>query len=101
MLGVRLDMTNQLYHKGRPRVGQTAKAAWAMLRKPEYTPLLASALGLSKPAVSKWKHVPEDRLDTVATILGIPREVLRPDLSPPGLESLMPPSLADYLKETQ
>lgn len=88
---------NREYHKGRERgVPDIARYAWARHRKREHTALLAKQLGISKAAVSKWTHIPEDRLDKVSEILGIPRALLRPDL--PDMWSI--PSVHDYLKET-
>lgn len=88
---------NRTYAKGRERaVPDIAKYAWARHRRPEYTALLARELGVSKAAVSKWKHIPEDRLDAVSDALGISRALLRPDL--PDLWSV--PSVYDYFKET-
>ncbi len=71
---------NRAYHKGRKRPSQSAKRVWDTYRHPSFTAKLAKALGISKAAVSKWQQVPEDRLDTVAAIMELPRGVLRPDL---------------------
>lgn len=74
-------MLNRTYNRGRPRaVAQIAKDAWKEHRRSSYTAPLAKALGLSKAAVSKWRQVPEDRLDEVAALLNISRSTLRPDL---------------------
>ncbi len=82
-------MLNRTYNRGRPRaVAQIAKDAWAEHRHPSYTAPLARHLGLSKAAVSKWRQVPEDRLDEVAVLLNIPRALLRPDLA--GIETMAP-----------
>lgn len=71
---------NRVYHKGRKRPPESAKQAWAEHRHPSYTAPLARYLGLSKAAVSKWRQVPEDRVDDVAAFLGLSRAQLRPDL---------------------
>lgn len=38
-------------------------------------------LGISGAAVSAWERVPEHRVDDVERVTGIPKSVLRPDLS--------------------
>jgi len=78
--GAFMKNSKRVYHRGRKRPSEIAKLAWAELRRPEYTPLLAAHLDLSKAAISKWKQVPEDRLEAVAELLRIPRSALRPDL---------------------
>lgn len=40
---------------------------------------LSRALGLSRGAVSQWEIVPLERVNEVARITGIPRELIRPD----------------------
>lgn len=42
---------------------------------------LAVAIGISAPAVGKWRRVPAERLPAVSAVTGIPREKLRPDLA--------------------
>jgi hypothetical protein len=44
---------------------------------------VADTLGLSRPAVIKWKRVPAELLPHVERITGIPRWALRPDICPP------------------
>jgi TorA maturation chaperone TorD len=41
---------------------------------------LARRLGISQPSVSKWNHVPADRVLSVEAATGVARGVLRPDL---------------------
>lgn len=41
---------------------------------------LARALGMSHPALIKWRRVPSHRIVQVEQATGIPREQLRPDL---------------------
>lgn len=41
---------------------------------------LASMLGLSRQAVSRWYEIPIRQVLAVERATGIPREVLRPDL---------------------
>lgn len=45
---------------------------------------LADHLGISPPAVSKWEHVPENRLDKTAEFLGLRPIDLRPDIYAPA-----------------
>jgi len=47
---------------------------------------VARALKITHGAVSQWKRVPAERVIVVAALTGIPRERLRPDLSPPDEE---------------
>jgi len=49
---------------------------------------LARLLGVSRAAVSQWKRVPVNRITAVERVTGIPRHLLRPDLSPVVLASL-------------
>lgn len=89
------------YHKGRPvAVPKIAKDAWARIRQPWYISRLATAIGISRAAVSKWQHVPEDHVDTVAALLGVAAHDLRPDIRK-GLDDLMSPPLQDYLAPPQ
>lgn len=81
---------------GRKPLPKSAKDAWASLRMPEYTAILADGLGISKAAVSKWKQVPVNRVADVARILGLPQTLLRPDL--PTLWAETP--IADYLEQS-
>jgi DNA-binding transcriptional regulator YdaS (Cro superfamily) len=64
---------------GRKPVHQDAIWAWNHYRPKEIGDL-ARHLGISSPAVSKWKQVPADRLDAVAAWLGTTPDDLRPDL---------------------
>ena len=41
---------------------------------------IAKGLGITRPAVLKWTHVPAERLVEAERIPGIPREFLRPEL---------------------
>jgi DNA-binding transcriptional regulator YdaS (Cro superfamily) len=41
---------------------------------------VARGLGLTRPAVTRWKQVPAEYLIEIERISGIPREALRPDL---------------------
>jgi hypothetical protein len=42
---------------------------------------VAASLGLNKATISRWKKVPPDRVVDVERATGIPRHILRPDLS--------------------
>jgi DNA-binding transcriptional regulator YdaS (Cro superfamily) len=42
---------------------------------------VAASLGLNKATISRWKKVPPERVEAVEAATGIPRHVLRPDLS--------------------
>lgn len=85
------------YHTGRARsVPIEAKQAWARIRKPWLVGQLARELGISRAAVSGWPHVPEDRVEAVAVLLGVSPRTLRPDLAP-ALDALVAPSLTTYL----
>jgi hypothetical protein len=85
---------NRFYPRGKP-IAQSARDAWATLRRREYVGILSKTLNTSRAAISKWKQVPESRLDDVSRILGIPRNALRPDLD--ELQTLQPPDLNEYL----
>lgn len=67
---------------GRKPADAKAIKAWRT-HKPRQLKALAERLGISIPAVSKWKQVPLDRLDGVAEHLSVSRGELRPDLYPP------------------
>lgn len=41
---------------------------------------MSKALGLSRGAVSQWRHVPIERVVAVEILTGIPRSLLRPDV---------------------
>lgn len=41
---------------------------------------LASALGITPGAINQWETVPADKLVSIETETGIPRQHLRPDL---------------------
>lgn len=66
---------------GRRAVDPRAAAAWKRYR-PKAIGQLAAHLGITQPAVSKWRQVPADRLDMVAVWLQVPAHRLRPDLDP-------------------
>ena len=42
---------------------------------------VARGLGINKSTVSRWRTVPPERVLDVERVTGIPRHVLRPDLS--------------------
>jgi pyruvate kinase len=42
---------------------------------------VARACGISTAAVAQWRRVPKERLETVAKVLGIPANQLRPDIA--------------------
>lgn len=42
---------------------------------------LASACGVTHSAISQWTRVPDERLDDVSRLTGIPPQELRPDLA--------------------
>jgi len=48
---------------------------------------LATALGISPPAVYQWDRVPAERVGKVSALTGIPPQVLRPDLFPKAVAS--------------
>lgn len=48
---------------------------------------LAAALGIGVSAVSQWRRVPPERVPAVASILGVGRHQLRPDLWEPPCSS--------------
>jgi DNA-binding transcriptional regulator YdaS (Cro superfamily) len=62
-------------------VDPRAIRAWKKHR-PTSPMLLAMALEITGPAVSKWRYVPKDRVAAVAQQLGLKPEDLRPDLLP-------------------
>jgi DNA-binding transcriptional regulator YdaS (Cro superfamily) len=41
---------------------------------------LASALGINKSAVSRWKRVPVEHVQKIEKLFGVPRLVQRPDV---------------------
>ena len=41
---------------------------------------LARALGIKKQAITRWLRVPPSRAVKIETLIGIPRETLRPDI---------------------
>ncbi len=48
---------------------------------------LASALGISRAAVSQWYQIPLTRVLQVERVTGVRRELLRPDLFQPHYRS--------------
>lgn len=42
---------------------------------------VARDLGITRAAVATWKQVPDNRLERVAEVTGIPAHCLRPDLA--------------------
>lgn len=44
---------------------------------------LASAIGITRSAVSQWDEIPMDRVFDVSRVTGIPAHELRPDRIPP------------------
>lgn len=79
-----------LYNRmGRPPVDSRAKTAWANLRQSSQVAALARHLGVTTAAVSKWTHVPADRLNAVAQYLNLHPDVLRPDLAPAPWDDLI------------
>jgi DNA-binding transcriptional regulator YdaS (Cro superfamily) len=44
---------------------------------------IARELGVTRPAILKWRQVPAERLPEVERITGIPRHELRPDICTP------------------
>lgn len=67
---------------GRKPAHPSAKNAWKRHR-PREIGQLAEHLGITAPAVSKWKQVPETRVHDVAEWLGVAPWVLRPDVIDP------------------
>lgn len=41
---------------------------------------LARRIGISQPSISKWRHVPAERIAAVEAVTGVARAILRPDL---------------------
>lgn len=41
---------------------------------------LATHLGISRQAISRWKKIPLKHLPAISTLTGLPREQLRPDI---------------------
>ena len=68
------DMSHETHN---PR----AIAVWAKYREIINRSELARRLGISSVSVHNWRVVPEPRLAKVSQILGVPMEVLRPDLA--------------------
>lgn len=69
---------------GRPKADPRAVRAWKEHRT-KAIPIkpLADTLDISKPAISKWRQVPESRLSAVAEYLGLSKSDLRPDIYAP------------------
>jgi hypothetical protein len=42
--------------------------------------LLARKLGIRPESIEQWRYIPDERLQAVANITGLPQHVLRPDL---------------------
>jgi DNA-binding transcriptional regulator YdaS (Cro superfamily) len=61
---------------------KTPEQAWADIRSTQYLVDIAKRLEISRAAVSAWKRVPAERVLALSTILGVPKEALRPDLYP-------------------
>jgi DNA-binding transcriptional regulator YdaS (Cro superfamily) len=75
MLKPRADLDELLEKMGRRKEGvrlaiEKAGGARALARK----------LGISAPAILAWQQIPAHRIIQIETVLGIPRERLRPDL---------------------
>lgn len=66
---------------GRKAALPSAVGAWRKHR-PKAVKALALHIGVTQPAVSKWRQVPADRLKLVAEFLDLPPKTLRPDLYP-------------------
>ena len=56
---------------------------------------LAEALGITPPAVHKWKDVPARHVHEIERLTGIPRSTLRPDLYPLSRERVVLPETKD------
>lgn len=73
---------------GRKPAHREAIRAWNSHR-PGDIGALARHLGVTQPAVSKWRQVPEARLASVAAWLGVPEHALRPDIRFPDPWSIL------------
>jgi len=51
---------------------------------------IARELGITFPAVLKWRRVPAERLPEVERATGIPRHELRPDICPAPMREPTP-----------
>lgn len=70
---------------GRPPADPRAVRAWQTHRlKARPLKLFAARLNISQPAISKWRQVPEDKLEATAEFLGLQPADLRPDLQAPA-----------------
>lgn len=58
-------------------------AIMAVLFKVGNAVKLATHLGISRQAVSRWKKVPMRHLSAISDLTGIPRQELRPDVYGP------------------
>lgn len=63
-------------------VMQTPETAWTKARNTKPLAEVAKALKISRAAIYAWKRVPAGKVIELETILGLPREQLRPDLYP-------------------
>jgi DNA-binding transcriptional regulator YdaS (Cro superfamily) len=63
---------------------------------------LAKICGVTQPAVHKWltesKQLPAEHVLKVEAATGVPRELLRPDIYPPGLQDGVPFVPGPYVK---
>ncbi len=67
---------------GKP-VGMRDQAILRISAVPGLRAKIARELGVTRPAILKWRQVPAERLPDVERITGIPRHELRPDICPP------------------
>ena len=59
---------------------QTPEGAWLRVKKMINVSALADELNLTRAAVHAWPKVPAERVIEIARLIGVRREVLRPDL---------------------
>lgn len=67
-----------------------AISAWSRYRKLLNLSALAREIGLSPVSVFNWRQVPENRVDVVSRVVGIPEHLLRPDLRKRQQDGLLP-----------
>jgi pyruvate kinase len=48
---------------------------------------IARDLGISRPAVWRWRRVPAEHVMRLESLLNIPRHRIRPDIYPPAREA--------------